>query len=80
MMPFFHTLLLLFKSIHLVKVCSKIPEKNTRVDAVWQQMNKGISKEKLNSIIKKSPSNSKGTSSKPSSKTSSSVSLLINFT
>lgn len=49
-----------------------LSEKNTRVDAVWQQMNKGISKEKLNSIIKKSPSNSKGTSSKPSSKTSSS--------
>ncbi|KAJ9563498.1 hypothetical protein OSB04_008658 [Centaurea solstitialis] len=49
-----------------------VPEKNARVDAVWQQMNKGISKEKLNSIIKKSTSNLKGTSSKPSSKSSSS--------
>lgn len=48
------------------------PEKNARVDAIWQQMNKGISKEKLNSIIKKSPTNSKGTSSKPSPKPSSS--------
>lgn len=49
-----------------------LPEKNARVDAVWQQMNKGISKEKLNSIIKKSPTNSKPTSSKPSPKPSSS--------
>ncbi|XP_024987275.1 craniofacial development protein 1 isoform X1 [Cynara cardunculus var. scolymus] len=49
-----------------------LPEKNARVDAVWQQMKKGISTEKLNSIIKKSTSNLKGTSSKPSSKSSSS--------
>ncbi|KAL4586353.1 hypothetical protein LXL04_010989 [Taraxacum kok-saghyz] len=46
-----------------------VPDKNARVDAMWQQMNKGISKEKLNSIIKKSPTNSKP---KPSSKPSSS--------
>lgn len=45
-----------------------LPDKNARVDAVWQQMNKGISKEKLNSLIKKSTTNSKATSSKPSPK------------
>nr|XP_043624756.1 craniofacial development protein 1 [Erigeron canadensis] len=48
------------------------PDNNARVDAVWQQMNKGISKEKLNSILKKAPTNVKGTSSKPSTKPSSS--------
>ncbi|KAK1424828.1 hypothetical protein QVD17_20166 [Tagetes erecta] len=29
-------------------------KKNARVDAMWQQMNKGISTNKLNSILKKS--------------------------
>lgn len=48
------------------------PEKNARVDAVWQQMNKGISTQKLNSILKKSTTNTNGASSKPSSKPSSS--------
>ncbi|XP_071735817.1 uncharacterized protein [Rutidosis leptorrhynchoides] len=48
------------------------PEKNARVDAVWQQMNKGISTQQLNSILKKSTTNTKGASSKPSSKPSSS--------
>ncbi|XP_076925514.1 uncharacterized protein LOC143588384 [Bidens hawaiensis] len=42
--------------------------KNARVDAVWQQMNKGISTDKLNSILKKSTTINKGNSSKPSSK------------
>ncbi|KAI3796402.1 hypothetical protein L1987_39072 [Smallanthus sonchifolius] len=48
------------------------PDKNARVDAVWQQMNKGISTDKLNSILKKSTTNLKGNTSKPSSKSSSS--------
>ncbi|KAJ0837481.1 putative SWR1-complex protein 5/Craniofacial development protein [Helianthus annuus] len=47
-------------------------DKNARVDAVWQQMNKGISTDKLNSILKKSTTNPKTKSSKPSSKPSSS--------
>ncbi|GJY04262.1 craniofacial development protein 1 isoform X1 [Tanacetum coccineum] len=48
-------------------------EKSARVDAVWQQMNKGISTAKLNSILKKSTTtNSKGSQSKSSSKPSSS--------
>ncbi|KAK9051287.1 hypothetical protein SSX86_027914 [Deinandra increscens subsp. villosa] len=53
-----------------------VPEKNARVDAVWQQMSKGISTDKLNSILKKSTTNLKGNSSKPSPKPSS-VSLPI---
>lgn len=59
--------------------CCVLAEKNARVDAVWQQMNKGISTKKLNSIIKKSTTNTNGASSKPSSKPSSSVSLLFHF-
>ncbi|KAL8227772.1 hypothetical protein R6Q57_015356 [Mikania cordata] len=52
-------------------VSQTVPDKNARVDAVWQQMNKGISSDKLNSILKKSTTNLKVNLSKPSSKPSS---------
>lgn len=46
-------------------------EREARVDAVWQQMNKGVSKEKLNSILSKPNSAVKKTSQKTSSQVSS---------
>ncbi|KAJ8551161.1 hypothetical protein K7X08_000531 [Anisodus acutangulus] len=47
-------------------------ERNARVDAVWEQMNKGVSTRTLYSIINKPTSASNKTSSKKSSKLSSS--------
>lgn len=47
-------------------------ERKARVDAVWQQMNKGVSSRTLYSIINKPTSVSNKTSSKSSSKSSSS--------
>lgn len=46
-------------------------ERNARVNAVWQQMNKGVSKEKLNSILKKPSSTLNRTLPKISSEVSS---------
>ncbi|KAK6792498.1 hypothetical protein RDI58_011579 [Solanum bulbocastanum] len=48
------------------------PERKARVDAVWEQMNKGVSTRTLYSIINKPTSASNKTSSKSSSKLSSS--------
>lgn len=50
-------------------------ERKARVDAVWQQMNKGVSARTLYSIINKPSSASNKTSSKKSSKPPSSVSI-----
>lgn len=55
--------------------CYIIPEREARVDAVWQQMNKGVSKEKLNSILNKPKTTVKKTSKKTSSQVSSTVSI-----
>lgn len=53
-------------------MCSVVPEKEDKVDAVWQQMNKGVSSEKLNSILNKHK-----TVKKTSKKSSSQVSPVL---
>lgn len=51
-------------------VCAAVSEKEDKVNAVWQQMNKGVSSEKLNSILNKHKTTVNKTPKKSSSQVS----------
>lgn len=51
-------------------MCAVVPEKKDKVDAVWQLMNKGVSSEKLNSILNKHKTTVNKTPKKSSSQVS----------